>query len=205
MRQEINEWWLAKGDQTLRVSYDLNQDSVVFDLGGFKGKYAEQIYNKYESNIYIFEPLPKFITMIRENFEGNNKVRVFDYGIGGKTEDLNLVVSKDASYLISPRGVENTDGLEIEKVKIKSFKDAYDETGVDKIDLMKINVEGAEYEIMQNIFDNDLVSKIDNFQIQFHNITDDSERLLLDIREKLSETHSLDWKFDWVWENWSLK
>ena len=205
MRQELDEWWSAKGDQTLRVSYNLKQDSVMFDLGGFEGKYSEQIYKKYKPNIYIFEPLPKFITMIRENFEGNNKVRVFDYGIGGKTEDLNLAVSEDASYLISPRGVENTDGLEIEKVKIKSFKDAYDETGVDKIDLMKINVEGAEYEIMQNIFDNDLVSKIDNFQIQFHNINDDSERLLLDIREKLSETHSLDWKFDWVWENWSLK
>ena len=205
MRQEIDEWWAAKGDQTLRISYPLDEDSIVFDLGGFKGKYAEQIHKKYKSNIYIFEPLPRFITLIKENFQGNDKVRVFDYGIGGKTEDLNLVISEDASYLISPREVENTEGMEIETVKIKSFKDAYDETGVDKIDLIKINVEGAEYEIMQNIFDNDLVSKIDNFQIQFHNVTDDCERLLLDIREKLSETHSLDWKFDWVWENWSLK
>lgn len=205
MKWEIDKWWAAKGDQTLRISYPLNKDSIVFDLGGYEGKYAEKIHKKYNSNIYIFEPLPRFTTIIQERFQGNDKVRVFDYGIGGKTEDLNLVISEDASYVTSYREVKNTDNLEIEKVKIKSFKDAYDETGVDKIDLMKINVEGAEYEIMQNIFDNDLVSKIDNFQIQFHNITDDSERLLLDIREKLSETHSLDWKFDWVWENWSLK
>lgn len=205
MKWEIDKWWAAKGDQTLRISYPLNKDSIVFDLGGYEGKYAEKIHKKYNSNIYIFEPLPRFTTIIQERFQGNDKVRVFDYGIGGKTEYLNLVISEDASYVTSHREVKNTDSLEIEKVKIKSFKDAYDETGVDKIDLMKINVEGAEYEIMQNIFDNDLVSKIDNFQIQFHNITDDSERLLLDIREKLSETHSLDWKFDWVWENWSLK
>tara|TARA_R100000030_G_scaffold57706_1_gene43443 strand:- start:1199 stop:1816 length:618 start_codon:yes stop_codon:yes gene_type:complete len=205
MKTEIDAWWESNAENTLRLNYPLNEDSIVFDLGGCRGTFAEKIYNKYESNIYIFEPLSKFIKEIKKTFKENNKVRVFDYGVSGKTGDLDLVVSEDASYLISHRDVEDADGRDIETVKIKSFKDAYDETGVDKIDLMKINVEGAEYEIMQNIFDNDLVSKINNFQIQFHDITDDSERLVLDIREKLSETHNLDWKFDWVWENWSLK
>ena len=205
MKTEIDAWWKSNAEDTLRVSYPLNEDSIVFDIGGCRGTFTEKIYNKYKSNIYIFEPLSKFINEIKGTFKENNKVRVFDYGVSGKTGDLDLVVSEDASYLISHRDVEDTEGRDIETVKIKSFKDAYDETGVDKIDLMKINVEGAEYEIMQNIFDNDLVSKINNFQIQFHDITDDSERLVLDIREKLSETHNLDWKFDWVWENWSLK
>ena len=206
MKTEIDKWWAhGSADSTLRLNYPLDENSIVFDLGGFRGAFAENIYNKYKSNIYIFEPLPNFINEIRGKFKENNKVRVFDYGVGGKTEDLVMVISEDASYLVSHREVENIEGKNTSTVKIKSFKDAYDETEVDKIDLMKINVEGAEYEIMQNIFDNDLVSKINNFQIQFHNVTNDSERLLLDIREKLSETHTLDWKFDWVWENWSLK
>jgi len=205
MRQEIDEWWAAEGDKTLRISYRLNSNSVVFDLGGYEGDYSNKIYSKYKSNIYVFEPLPKFSSLIKSKFENNEKIRVFDYGVGGKTEELELAISDDASYLVSPRSIENVDNLVIEKVKIKSFNDAYDETGVDNIDLLKINVEGAEYDIMQNIFDNNLTTKINNFQIQFHNINENSEKMLLDIRRKLSKTHSQDWCFNWVWENWSLK
>ena len=95
--------------------------------------------------------------------------------------------------------------MKIENVKVKSFKDAYDAMRVDTIDLLKINVEGAEYDIMQNIFESGLTSKIDNYQIQFHHISPECEDLLNNIRNELSKTHKQDWNYEWVWENWSLK
>ena len=37
-----------------------------------------------------------------------------------------------------------------------------------KIDLLKINIEGGEYEVLENLIENDLIKNIDNIQIQFH-------------------------------------
>ena len=39
-------------------------------------------------------------------------------------------------------------------VEVKSFNEVYEEFNFDTIDLLKINVEGSEYEILENIFEN---------------------------------------------------
>ena len=42
----IRPWVAAKGDQSLRLDYDLGRDSVVFDLGGYEGNWANDIFGK---------------------------------------------------------------------------------------------------------------------------------------------------------------
>ena len=49
--ERCKPWFAVKGDQTLRLNYPLNKDSVVFDLGGYKGEFAADIYNKYQSTL----------------------------------------------------------------------------------------------------------------------------------------------------------
>ena len=37
--------WLAdNGDKTYRLDYNLNENSVVFDLGGYEGQWASDIF-----------------------------------------------------------------------------------------------------------------------------------------------------------------
>ena len=41
---EMTRWFSDKGDETLRLDYPkLNEESIVFDLGGFKGDFAQAI------------------------------------------------------------------------------------------------------------------------------------------------------------------
>lgn len=202
---EVQKWFSVNGDQTLRLNYPLNEDSVVVDLGGYEGQFAYNIYQKYNCNVYVFEPFLSYYKSIDSRFKNNEKIRVYDYGVSGKTENLHIVDSNDGSYILESREVENIANLKIETVKVKSFKEAYEEIGVDTIDLLKINVEGSEYDIMKNIFDSNLTSKINNYQIQFHHLSSECDKLLYDIREELSKTHKQDWNYEWVWENWSLK
>ena len=43
--QEIATKWVEdKGDETLRLDYSLTEDSIVFDLGGYRGDFAEAIH-----------------------------------------------------------------------------------------------------------------------------------------------------------------
>ena len=50
-------WVRDNGDHTLRLDYDLNEDSIVFDVGGYRGDFTSAIFNKYNCNVYVFEPV----------------------------------------------------------------------------------------------------------------------------------------------------
>jgi FkbM family methyltransferase len=187
------------------LDYPLNEDSVVLDLGGYHGDFANNIYSKFNCNVYVFEPYAPFYNMINERFKDNEKIRVFDYGISNQTSDVEFFYSNDGSSLANVKKYSESDNKDISIVKIKSFHEVYKELNLDVIDLLKINVEGAEYEIIENIFDNGYTKKIKNFQIQFHPEPPGSEESLERIREEFSKTHKQDWNYQWVWENWSLK
>ena len=65
MRQQLQEWRQSGGDSIHRVNYDLSKDSLVFDIGGFKGEWSHTISKKYNCDIYIFEPVKTFFDQIK--------------------------------------------------------------------------------------------------------------------------------------------
>lgn len=200
---EVNRWFADGGDNRFRYDYDLNEDSVVFDLGGYHGVFAENIYAKFNCDVYVFEPYKPFFDIINQKFDGNEKVKVFDYGIYDQTSDVKFNAIGDGSS-IAELTQENPNGTDLDNVKVKSFKDVYTDLNIGVIDLLKINVEGSEYRILNHILENGYAKKIKNFQIQFHDVPN-AEQLLNEIRKKMSKTHKQDWNYQWVWENWSLK
>jgi len=75
-----------------------------------------------------------------------------------------------------------------------------------EVALLKINIEGGEYELLSHIIYKGLHKNIKNIQVQFHKV----EGLLWEVRyssicRQLMKTHELTWQYPFVWENWSLK
>ena len=79
--QEIQKWFRDKGDETHNLNYELNEDSVVIDLGGYTGVWGQQIINKYNPNLYIIEPVPSFFNGMVNKFSDNDKVRLLNVGV----------------------------------------------------------------------------------------------------------------------------
>jgi hypothetical protein len=73
----IAKWFADKGDQTLRLNYDLSSDAVVFDLGGFEGQWASDIFSRYCCSIYVFELFDEYAKAISLRF-GKNPM--YNYG-----------------------------------------------------------------------------------------------------------------------------
>lgn len=93
----ILDWKDVHGDVTLRLAYPLSPNSVVYDVGGFKGQWTSDIYSKYRPRIYVFEPMPSFYTQIQKRFEANNDIVVLPFGLADKTFEAMLSNSGDAS------------------------------------------------------------------------------------------------------------
>lgn len=88
--------------------------------------------------------------------------------------------------------------------KIK-FIDYLKNNNIDDIDLMKINIEGGEYELLEEIISQNYQNKIRNILIQFHNLSEDPIKRREKIIKKLSETHQIKFSYDFVWECFQIK
>lgn len=65
--RRVQPWVKAKGDLTLRLDYEfLNPKSVVFDLGGYEGQWASDIFGKYGSKVFVFEPMLEYAKFIEK-------------------------------------------------------------------------------------------------------------------------------------------
>ena len=77
----------------------LNKDSIVLDLGGYKGDWASDIYSKYLCNIEVFEPIPKFYNNIKKRFINNSKIKSFNVGAYSTNTDIDMILDKDGSSI----------------------------------------------------------------------------------------------------------
>lgn len=190
------QWHQANGDATLRLTYPLTPDSVVYDLGGYKGQWASDIYSKYRCKVFIFEPMPAFYDNIKNRFKSNSDIKVFPFGLASKTSEALLTIAGDASSLHSGGD------LPTEKIYLRNVVDFFSEHNHSEIDLMKMNIEGAEYDLLPALCDHDFICRVKNLQVQFHDNLPDARTRVANIRAKLSKAHQLTWQYDFVWENW---
>lgn len=195
----VQPWFASNGDQTLRLNYDLKSDSIVFDVGGFKGEFAAEILCKYNANIYIFEPIRDFSLIIKNKFSNNEKVKSFNFGLAGKEQELKISLSDNSSSIY-------LNGENKEMIQLKSIVDFIKTNNIKQIDLIKINIEGGEYELLESLIENGCISIFKNIQVQFHDfLFENAKERMNKIQENLSKTHELTYQYEFVWENWKVK
>jgi len=197
-KQTIDSWFQTNGDETLRLQYaNLTRESTVFDLGGYKGQWSSDIFARYCCEIYCFEPVREFAAAIEEKFSRNPKIHVFPFGLAEQTKSATISTDADGSSIFTGNGQEN-----IQLVQAASF---FKENNIKQIDLIKINIEGGEYDLLDHLIENGAITMVNNLQIQFHNFFPEAEQRMRAIQANLSRTHRITWQYEFVWENWKRK
>ena len=191
----VRQWKDDKGDQTLRLKYPLDARSVVMDMGGYRGDFAHEIHQRYGSQVHVFEPVRSFADAITNRFQGNPAIHVHAFGLGIRTRQESIDLSADASSMYSA-------GSQTETIELVEAFEWMTDQNINYVELMKINIEGGEYELLEHMLDKDLVSRVDNIQVQFHDIASDSEARMDSILQRLSKTHGPTYQYRLVWENW---
>lgn len=196
--KELKRWYMSDPDEQLRYVYPLSEESIVIDLGGYKGQWASDIYARYNCNIYIFEPVNIFYEKIKKRFCENNKINVFCLALAANKRFETISINADASSMFG-KDISHKETINVEDVA--SFFQSHQITSVD---LIKINIEGGEFELLPRLIESGIIKNIKNIQIQFHNIDSASESNMVAICSELSKTHQLTYKFKFIWENWEL-
>jgi FkbM family methyltransferase len=195
----VKKWFADHGDETLRLDYPLDKSSVVFDVGGYLGDYADAIHKKYGCRIYLFEPVPAFYDQCVERFSNNSSITCLNYGLSSASGWFEMNLNNNES---SFKKIE--DGSTAQQAQVRSITEVVAELGIKEIDLIKINIEGGEFDLLPIMIESGLVKRIKYIQVQFHNFIAGAVDGRLSIRRSLESTHREMWNYEFVWESWEL-
>jgi FkbM family methyltransferase len=198
--RDVKRWFQDDGDQKLRLDYALDVNSIVIDVGGYLGDFASDIHEKYGCLVYVFEPDIRFFTQCKKRFSSNSKVRVFNYGLSSRNAELVLSDDADGSSFSNFEG-NNKGNL----AKVRKLSEVIEELDIKSVDLLKVNIEGDEYPLLNHIIAEGLLPQIQNIQVQFHEFIKDAEKKRSSILSEMEKTHQQTWCYTFVWENWSRK
>jgi FkbM family methyltransferase len=194
-------WLAVEGDRTLRLDYPLGPDSVVFDVGGYQGDFAGQLRARYGCKVRLFEPVARFHRHCVGRFAADSAVVCHPYGLGDREEEQEMHDDSDASGAFNPASA----GKPLEKVRIRPFDAVFAESGERQVDLLKVNIEGGEYALLEHLIATGRIDDIVYLQVQFHDFFPDAVARRANLRRRLALTHVEQWSFPFIWESWKRR
>lgn len=188
----------AEGGEARRMDLSfLQKDDTVFDFGGYEGAWAQHAFNHNGPSVHVFEPHPTFAAQLEQRFADNPKIHTHALALGTADGTLNLSDDADASSALTTRNSAVTGRVQ----KAADFLTQIQPP----VALAKINIEGGEYDLLPALDQADWLQHINVLQIQFHLYSESDITSRDAIRRTLSKTHTCDWEYPFVWEQWSRK
>jgi FkbM family methyltransferase len=125
------------------------------------------ILNKYSNSvIFAYDPTPKSINWVKNQNLPNN-FNFFPYGISNKTEESIMYMPKNKNRSSGSLFLTDQKSKDDKKmVKMKCLEEIIQENGHKYIDILKMDIEGSEFTVIENI--NFSGIKFGQIVIEFH-------------------------------------
>tara|TARA_X000000950_G_C13816566_1_gene620079 strand:- start:747 stop:1394 length:648 start_codon:yes stop_codon:yes gene_type:complete len=178
------------GDRIIFENIKLNINSVIIDGGGFNGEFTDEIIKKKFQKVYIYEPDKIFFEYLKKKYEFKENIEILNYALFNKKQNIILSENSNASSIMENSKV----GSMVEAVDIldefKKYKN---------IDLLKLNIEGAEYEVISRLLKTQELTKIKYLLVQFHREHDLNGTKFEKIFFEISKNYNVIFNYKYVW------
>ena len=160
----------------------LKEDSVCIDAGANIGMISMYMSLFTKGKIYSFEPTVEVFDALQKNIEANNlNVQAFNVALGDKNGEYDFIHAStfngaNAFFVENPDRPKFDSNTTIIKTKAIRIDDFVKEHNIDKLDVLKMDVEGFEILIVKGAeetikrFDPDIVSEFAPHMIRDRNI-----------------------------------
>lgn len=136
------------------------KDKVIIDIGGYVGDSALYFISKGAKKVYVYETNKSVFNLLKENVILNNlenKISYFNIGVSNDFEKQTFYISKDkGSSSVNLKELYPNEVEEEITIELVPFKHILKEP----IDILKMDCEGCEYAILEQILEFNLMSKI---------------------------------------------
>ena len=164
----------------------LPRPAVVFDIGANIGEYTLAVLrNIPEVEVYSFEPNPNTFISLKNSLEGYSSVHLFEFGLG--SHNYTGYISESAVNDPSS-SIENHEGSDTAAVQVRHLMGVVTELKISRIDFIKIDAEGMDYEILLNAKPLIPTIQVIQFEISPKSITRCSLKMFFEL---LGGTHKI--------------
>lgn len=146
----------------------LDGNSVIYSFGvGEDVSFDSELISRYKLKVHAFDPSPRSIDWIARQ-ELPEELCFYAYGLAA--QDGTITFSEPAesnihSLKISAEEGENS-GLKTHDLPVHRLPTIIQKLGHDRIDILKMDIEGAEYEVIEDILESPV--PISQVLIEFH-------------------------------------
>jgi FkbM family methyltransferase len=162
--------------------------AVVLDLGANIGVFT--VYattTARDVRLYAYEPWPEFGAALQDNVRLNQQdkaVRFFDYAVASESGTRTLDFGGETFFFPTFVGASDTRGKGVQ-VRSTTLEEIIDSNQLAQIDFLKMDCEGAEYEILYST-PSSYLQRIRQIRMEYHNL-DMAERQVDALKQFLVE------------------
>ncbi|WP_400075806.1 FkbM family methyltransferase [Winogradskyella sp. R77965] len=145
----------------------MNKDTIVYSFGiGEDISFDLSIIEHYGCKVFGFDPTPKSIKWIKDKtlpkeFSFNS------YGIGNNNDEVDFFLPLNEDFvsgsIFNRRELDPKNRL---KVQLKNIRTIAEELKHNHVNVLKMDIEGSEYEVIESLFEVDL--NFEQILIEFH-------------------------------------
>ena len=155
---------------------------VIIDAGANKGRYAKYLAEHCPSaQIFAFEPVWSTYDIFQACLAEYSHVQCIQQGLFSKSckKEINIFNSDTHASLVEIQGLhQNFDKKE--EIQLGKGEEFIADKGIEEIDFIKMDIEGAEYEAMMGFEELIKAQKIRMIQFEYGYINITTKVLLLD-------------------------
>ena len=121
--------------------------------------------DKYELYVYGVEANPSLCEYLNQRYEYFNEVKIFNNAISDKSEYINLYLGQGslASSIFATKNNVTDKTVKVLGKKFSDFVNDNVEQFDTSVNILKLNIEGAELDVYENLIETDMFKDIDLF------------------------------------------
>ena len=174
--------WLVK--EYNKHGFKIKKDDVIIDIGshiGIFSIYASQFCKN--GKILCYEPSIENYELLQYNISQNHIENIFpnNYAVSNSNDHVTLYINPDNTA----HSIYDSTSKSIQ-IKSSTLQNIFDSNKLDFCDYLKLDCEGAEYEIIDSL-PKEYFKKIKQIYIEYH-FSDSKHKMLEDMIKKLEES-----------------
>ena len=145
----------------------LNTKSIVYSFGiGEDVSFDVDLIKNHGCKVFGFDPTPKSKKYIKSQ-KIDEKFHFYEFGISNISGAIDFYLPTNPEHvsgsIITQKNVNIENKINVE---MKSLKDIMNELGHEHIDVLKMDIEGSEYDVLENILNENI--SISQILVEFH-------------------------------------
>lgn len=146
----------------------LHEGSIAYSFGvGDSIQFDLELIDRFGMTIHAFDPSPRSIQFIRCQ-QLPDKFRFYDYGISGIDGMVELFPPRQDGYVSFSAIRKSPSAGDSVRVPVYRLSTIMKKLGHPRVDLLKMDVEGMEYDIIDNLLQENI--PVGQLLVEFHHL-----------------------------------